>query len=193
LSLKNKKRSLIFIGVLITLILLIAAFFILKDVVLRGIYPLDYENEIAAYSKEYNLDPYFVASVIWAESGYRVKAVSKKGAVGLMQIMPETGEWIAGKLKIKDFDLKLLQAPETNIRFGCWYLRYINDKMGGDLPIVLSSYNAGPGRVEEWLGNKEYSEDGVHLKKIPFKETRNYVEKIERAYEVYKQLYKIEQ
>jgi soluble lytic murein transglycosylase len=189
---KNKKKSKVLIGILIAVIVLAAAFFLLKDVVLKGMYPLDYEKEIASYSKEFSLDPYFVASVIWAESKYDAKAVSSKGAIGLMQIMPDTGEWIAGKLKVKDYEEGMLEKAETNIRFGCWYLRYINDKLGSDLPVVLAAYNAGPGRVEDWLANKEYSKDGVHLDKIPYNETDRYVDKIKRAYEVYKQLYKIQ-
>lgn len=187
----SKKKKII-LWLIITVILLIAAFFLLKDIVLMSIYPLKYEKEILQYAGEYQIDRHLVAAVIWAESSFDADAVSKKGAMGLMQIMPDTGEWIAQKLKIKDYSLKQLKTPGFNIRLGCWYLRYLNDKFGSDTINMLASYNAGPGKVQSWLNDKKYSSDGLKLENIPYEETKEYVEKITRAYEIYKSLYKIE-
>lgn len=188
----SKKKKAIVLWLVLTVILLIAAFFLLKDIVLKSVYPLKYEKEIVQYAGEYKIDRYMVASVIWAESGFDADAVSKKGAMGLMQIMPDTGEWIAQKLKIKYYSLEQLKSPGFNIRSGCWYLRYLNDKFEGDTTKMLASYNAGPGKVQNWLSEKKYSSDGLNLETIPYEETKKYVEKITRAYEVYKSLYKIE-
>jgi soluble lytic murein transglycosylase len=187
----NKKAKIIIIGLAIIIVLVAVAFFALKDIALRTIYPLDYKETIVQYAKEYTLDPNLVATVIWAESDYDANAESNKGAVGLMQIMPDTGQWIAKKLKIKNYSEESLKDPKTNIRLGCWYLNYLNNKFDGDLRNTLAAYNAGPGRVEGWLADKSISDDGETLKNIPYDETSNYVEKIERVYEVYKSVYKL--
>jgi len=187
--LKSKKKKLFIL--IIIIILLAAAFFLVKDIVLKSIYPLRYENEINRYADDYKLDHYLVASVIWAESKYDPDAVSKRGAIGLMQIMPDTGEWIAGKLNIENYKESLLTDPQVNIRMGCWYLRYLSDKFTGDTRKILAGYNAGPNKVQNWLKDKDNSSDGKELENIPYEETKNYVDKIVRAYEVYKSLYKI--
>lgn len=153
-------------------------------------YPLEYEELIRSYAAEYGLDPYFVASVIWAESGYDSDAVSRVGASGLMQIMPDTGTWIAGKLGESAYTQESLFSPEVNIRYGCWYLSYLTDKFAGNEVKILAGYNAGPGRVDEWQqtwgeGHTPTAED------IPFEETKNYVTKIEKAKDIYKKLYTI--
>ena len=104
-----------------------------------------------------------------------------------MQIMPETGEWIAGKLK-EPYDEETLQEPEQNIRYGCWYLEFLFERFS-DPDTVLAAYNAGHNAVRKWLQNSDYSDDGESLQVIPYDETRNYVEKVRRAYEKYKDLY----
>ncbi len=152
-------------------------------------YRLEYPALIQQYSREYSLDPYLVAAVIHCESGNRPEAESPKGAVGLMQIMPETGAWIGEKLGVEGFETEMLKAPATNIQMGCWYLNYLLDRFDGNLPHALAAYNAGPGNVSKWLEDPACAQDGV-LREIPFEETRNYVERVERAYAVYEELYK---
>ncbi len=154
-------------------------------------YTLLYEDSIAAYAKEYGLDPYMVAAVIHTESGFDPNAVSHAGAIGLMQVMPETGEWIAGKLGVEPFDINALYDPDTNIRFGCWYLGFLRERFGGANELVWAGYNAGQGRVDEWLADPAVSADGVSLTDIPFEETADYVKKVETAYKRYKELYEI--
>lgn len=150
-------------------------------------YPLLYPDLIEKYAGEYQLDPYLVAAVIHVESRNRSDAVSSKGAVGLMQVKPDTGEWIAEKLK-KEFSPDNLTDPETNIEMGCWFLRFLFDRFEV-ADTAIAAYNAGHGRVNEWLGDEKYSQDGEVLTAIPFKETREYVEKIQRAYEKYREIY----
>lgn len=151
-------------------------------------YRLEYPAQILSSSAEFGLDPYLVAAVIHCESGNRPAVVSAKGAVGLMQIMPDTGGWIAEKLGIASFSEAMLTDPAVNIRLGCWYLRYLTDRFGGVRSHALAAYNAGPGNLKKWLEDDAYSQDGL-LVDIPFEETSSYVERVERAYEKYKKLY----
>lgn len=154
-------------------------------------YKLNYPNEIIAGADEFGVDRFLVAAIIHCESSNRKNVVSPVGARGLMQIMPDTGAWIADKLEVKDYTDEKLFDPETNIRFGCWYVNYLMDKFNGNRVNVLAAYNAGPGNVSEWLKNEEYSSNG-ELVKIPFPETSQYVQKVQRVYEKYAQLYKNE-
>lgn len=152
-------------------------------------YPLEYADIIDEYSAEYQLDPALVCAVIYAESGFRSDAVSVDGARGVMQIMPETGEWIASKLGEDDFTVERLFEPELNIRYGCWFLNYLFYRFSGDSQKALAAYNAGQGNVDSWLARPECSSDGVTLEYIPVRETRNYVKKVKAAHDVYLELY----
>lgn len=156
--------------------------------VMRGAYPLEYASEIAQDAAQYGLDPYRVAAVIRTESGFNPNAVSGAGARGLMQLMPETGEWIAGKLGVEGYNDDMLFVPETNISFGCWYLAFLHDRFGGKSDVVSAAYNAGHGRVSEWLADDAYSEGG-ELISIPFEETSKYVDRVSQAEKMYRKLY----
>lgn len=166
---------------LICLILVVAAAALLRAVVVYRVYPLEYQQAIRQSSEEYALDPYLVSAVICAESRFDPKAVSPKGAVGLMQIMPDTGAWIAGKLGM-DYSPEMLTDPEVNITLGCWYLRYLTDRFEDDLDKVLAGYNAGPNKVSEWAG------EGA-LDDIPYPETEKYLTTVTRNHYIYKGLY----
>lgn len=117
---------------------------------LTTVYPLRYERAITAAAAERKLDPYLVFGVIRAESRFRPHIVSRAGAIGLMQITPATGRWIAGKLNRAGFAPADLYDPQVNLQFGTWYLRYLIDRFDGDLDSALLAYNAGPGNVERW-------------------------------------------
>lgn len=138
------------------------------------LFPVKYKEEIIANSQKYNLPPKLVASVINVESGYNKDAVSKVGAKGLMQIMPATANEIATKLNIETYDI--LNEP-TNIEFGCYYLSYLLSRYNNNLVLALASYNAGLNNVDNWIKNDEYFVDNT-LIRIPFKETENYIKKI---------------
>lgn len=150
---------------------------------------IEYVNEITRYAGEYDLDPYLVAAVINTESNFDPDAVSHAGALGLMQIMPETGEWIAGKLGIQDFNKEMLLEPEINIRFGTWYLHFLNERFGGDPTLIAAAYNAGHGRVADWLQDADFSDPEGNLVHIPYEETSSYVEKIAKTQEEYRRKY----
>lgn len=151
-------------------------------------YPMRYEQEIRAAAAEFSLDPAYVASVALAESSFDAQAVSSDGAIGLMQIMPSTGEWIAGKLD-EAFDVQNLYDPAVNLRYGCWYLRFLLDRYDGDMRTASTAYHQGQGRVDEWLQNPEYSQDGRTLSVISSSVTDTYVNRILDSYEHYQELY----
>ncbi|WP_229768585.1 lytic transglycosylase domain-containing protein [Tissierella pigra] len=159
-------------------------------VVLTTKYPIGYKSAIVKYSNEYNLDPYLVASIINVESKYDKNAISSKEAKGLMQIAPQTGQWAGEVLGIENYNAEMLFDPEVNIRIGTWYLNNLFTEFNGDLDLVLAAYNAGSGNVSKWLDNEEYCRDGVTLSVIPFKETKDYLVKIQDNYKVYSSVYK---
>ena len=151
-------------------------------------YPMTYAPEIRAAAQEFSLDPAYVASVVLAESSFDAEAVSSAGAIGLMQIMPATGEWIAGKLD-DVFDVERLYEPSVNLRYGCWYLRFLLDRYDGDMRTASTAYHQGQGRVDEWLQDPQYSQDGRTLTAISSAVTDTYVNRIMESYEHYKELY----
>ena len=179
----NNSRTSRKVWTVICLVLVWAVAIAVRSDAIYRIYPLDYQESIDAYGTEYGIDPYFISAVIYAESGFDEQAVSQKGAVGLMQIMPETGEWAAQKVGIEDYTEAMLGTADTNIQIGCWYLGYLNDLFEGDARKILAAYNAGPANVQEW------TEDDGSLESIPYEETENYLEKVQRYYEIYKRLY----
>ena len=152
-------------------------------------YPTEYEDIVLKYSDMYGVDQYLVYSIIRSESNYTENAVSNKGAIGLMQIMPDTGSWVAEKLKIENFTSEDLFDTEKNIMIGVWYFKYLLDKFDGEISLAVAAYNAGPTNVNKWLSQKEYSENGDKLNVIPFEETRKYEEKVMNTYAMYKRIY----
>lgn len=186
---KKKGGIAALIIVLVVLIIVFAAYLYFGEG--KSTYPLEYEELIWKYAGEHSLDPYLVAAVIRTESHFDAEAVSAAGAMGLMQVMPDTGNWISEKLGEEGFTSGDLFDPETNIRYGTWYLKFLSDKFDGNTDLMLAAYNAGHGRVGEWLEDEEYSEGG-NLVNIPYKETDEYIKKVNKAYEKYKEIYEAE-
>ena len=152
-------------------------------------YPTSYAEHVSKYAAMYDVDEYLVYSIIRAESNYKNDAISNKGAMGLMQIMPDTGEWVAEKLKLENFTPEDLLDSEKNIMIGVWYFKYLLDKFDGKLSLAVTAYNAGPTNVNKWLSQKEYSDNGEMLNTIPFEETRKYEKKVMNNYTMYKKIY----
>lgn len=150
--------------------------------------PYKYEEYVNIYSKEYELDPLLVLSIIKCESNFDKSATSNKNAKGLMQIMDSTGEWAANEIGIKDFQVDMLLDPKVNIQIGCWYLNNLRNEFG-DLDLIIAAYNGGSGNVNKWLNDNAYSLDGKKLHYIPFKETKKYVDKVNTTYNIYKFFY----
>lgn len=169
------------------IIILIAIFPKVKNEILKIVYPTKYEEYVYKYSQEYNVDPLLVFAIIKAESNFKPNVVSKSGAVGLMQLLNSTAEDTARKLKLEYNTKENLYNPETNINIGTKYFSTLYEKYQ-NVTIALTAYNAGSGNVDKWLENGTLKKDGSNAEDIPFKETNNYVRKILRDYEVYKEL-----
>ena len=134
------------------------------------------------YAEIYGLDRNSVLAVIRCESGFREDALSPAGAVGLMQLMPETAKFIAEKAGIENYDIR---SVDGNIRLGCAYMSYLKSCFSNE-KTILAAYNAGEGKVREWLSNGELSSDGVTLKRIPYRETARYVFRVGMFEKLYK-------
>lgn len=151
-------------------------------------HPLKYKDEIIACSYENDLPPELIASVINVESSFKAKSRSNKNAIGLMQIKLSTANYLNEINKQNKITEEELFTPETNIFYGTKYLKYLMNKFE-NLNTALASYNAGETRVRSWLKSGVYSLDGKILSYIPYEETRNYVDKINKNLKYYKKLF----
>lgn len=180
------KRLLVLLLIMI-IILFALGYFILFATVKDNHKP--YMELIEKYSQEYGVEKELVAAVIKAESGFNSDAQSHADAKGLMQITTDTGEWIANRLG-EDFDDENLYDPETNIRFGVYYLDYlINYYKSVDYAIM--AYNAGFGNVDLWIKEGILTGDIKDYENIPFAETKNYVNRVKKQYHINKEIYDI--
>ncbi len=148
-----------------------------------------WQDLIERYAGAYNLNPAFVTAIIRNESSFRTNAESSAGARGLMQMMPDTAQWVAGKLN-DSYDFDRLYEAETSIRYGCWYLNYLSELFRGDTVLVAAAYHAGQGAVWGWLGNPAISPDGVTvpIENIPISNTKTYAGRVTQAYGIYQTL-----
>ena len=153
-------------------------------------YPFPHQEIIEKYSHKYDVDVDLIASVINKESKFKNEAKSHRGALGLMQIMPETAKWIAKETGEKDFSLEKLNDPETNIRFGVWYLSTLQKEFWYNEVLTLAAYNAGRGNVHEWMEEYGWDYNFKAIKEIPYDETRHYVTDVIKGKAKYKLLYK---
>lgn len=179
------------IKIAITVTFVSAALFIACSVTaktaLKIFYPIKYTEFVEKYSAEYGVEPELVYAVIKTESSFNPDAVSQADAVGLTQITPETFEWIRTKLSEEDENLSLYD-PETSIKYGAFFLGYLVDEFG-NTDTALAAYHAGRGRVNGWLDDKDLSPDGKTLEEIPIPETAHYVKKVNKALNIYNNLY----
>ena len=180
-----KKRVLIWVVLFISLIIFFNTRFFLKI-----IYPIHFKEEIHTYGEMYQVDPLLVASLIKVESKFNERAKSKKGAIGLMQIMPTTGEWAAGQAGIADFEPEMLYDPEVNIQIGTWYISSLLNEFSGNLNLAIAAYNGGRGRVNQWLNYGVWDGREETISNIPYGETRNFASKVLYNYRRYKSIYR---
>lgn len=152
----------------------------------EALYPFPYQDLILNWSTQRQLNPLLVTALIRQESRFMPKIKSWVGATGLMQVMPETGEWISSKTNIKDYNL---EQPEDNIKLGTWYLDYTHEEHQNNSMLAVASYNAGPGNVSKWLQRFGWNDPDEFHEKIPFPETKGYVESVFGNYWNYLRLY----
>lgn len=157
---------------------------------MRFVYMWPYQNEIVTYANKNNIDPFLVAAVIKNESGFKPGAVSPVGAIGMMQIMPETGEWIARQMGLSSYRMQQLYDPKTNIRMGCWYLSELKYEFRGNMVLQMLAYNAGRGNTHLWMSANGWDYEFGKIANIPYEESRGYVASVLHDRDEYYRLYK---
>jgi len=185
-----KKAILRSIALILIIGISIAAGFIIDgicDAIDRKTHPRTYSEYVEKYSAIYDVPEAVIYATMRTESDFVSNAVSKVGAIGLMQMMPDTFKWLCEK-NGESLEEGMLYDPETNIRYGTFYLSYLYSEFGL-WETVYAAYNCGPGRVKEWQQNEKYADENGVLIKIPFKETSNYVKKVSKAVDIYEKLY----
>ena len=158
----------------------------------KAVYPQKYAEIVSKYADEYNVPEDVVYATIKVESSFDPEAISHAGARGLMQMLPSTFEWLTGDEHLGEhLTPNLLFEPEVNIRYGVYYLKYLYTKFDHKWDVACAAYNGGEGNVTEWLDDERYSDGEGNLTSYPknFKETKNYVKKINEAREMYRNLY----
>lgn len=168
--------------------ILFGAFCVTGKSVIKMLYPLKYTQLVEEYSAEFGIEKELLYAVIKTESSFNPNAVSNADAVGLTQITPETFEWLKTKLGEEDSELSLFD-PETSIKYGSFFLSYLLNEFE-NTDTAVAAYHAGRGRINGWLADKNISPDGKILTDIPIPETAHYVKKVNRALNIYKNLYK---
>lgn len=160
----------------------------------KKIYPDYYLSIIKDLSSKNSIDPYLVLAIIKAESAFELDIMSPVGAVGLMQLMPSTAAWMieTGMNRVVDFadwNESLLMKPEINLELGITYLRYLFDYFKQKICPAIAAYNAGPGRLNEWMKGGNQSNPDSFIETIPFLETKNYIKKVINFYFLYSMIY----
>lgn len=182
-----KKKTKILLVILCFLLLAVGVSFICRREIEKKLYPLGYSEFVTKYSREYDVPEDLVFAVIKVESDFDPDAESGAGAKGLMQLMPDTYDWLS-RLIGEESEPDRICEPEQNIKYGTYYLRNLYDRFH-NWNTAVAAYNAGHGRVKNWLADTRYSDDGETLKEIPITETKNYVNKVKDARQIYNDLY----
>lgn len=156
------------------------------------LYPFPYRDTVERYAGRYKVDCYLVAAVIKVESKFQHDVHSHRGAVGLMQLMPDTADWIAQRLGERDYQEIELHDPDRNIRYGIWYLADLEAEFKGNDVLALAAYNAGRGNVRGWMEDYGWNDDFSDVQAIPYKETRAYVKQVLSLQGKYRKLYAAE-
>lgn len=182
---KKSSKVIIISLVLLTVFALLAVY--MAERIQEYLYPREYSEYVTKYSAKYNVPEALIYAVILAESGFDADAKSHVGANGLMQLMPDTLDWLS-RLLGEEVPTGDIFDPETNIKYGTYYIRHLIDRFG-DTETAIAAYNAGHGRVANWLKDARYSDDGKTLKEIPLAETKNYVNRVNENYKHYIKIY----
>jgi len=152
----------------------------------QAIYPFPYSGIIQRWAKERQLNPLLVTGLVRQESRFQPKIESVVGARGLMQVMPETATWIAEQTDVDSYELTV---PEDNVRFGTWFLDFTHAQYSNNSLFAVASYNAGPGAVDEWIAKRDFSNADEFVEKIPYPETKGYIDSVFGGYWNYLRLY----
>ncbi len=180
-------RALVIAGV--ALLAAAAALFFALRAYYRNVFPQKYQEYVERYAAEYQVDPHFVYAVMKTESDFRPNAVSVNDACGLMQLLPSTLDWLQALTPEADHYVREdLFSPEINIKYGVFFLSILLKEFK-TVENAAAAYHAGVNGVRGWLKNPDISPDGQTLANIPYPDTRQYVERIQRYYRIYQTLY----
>ncbi|HIS50695.1 MAG TPA: lytic transglycosylase domain-containing protein [Candidatus Gallacutalibacter pullistercoris] len=186
---RKRKKGRIFLGIVAFLAIAVLCLYFSKDALLKKVYPLPYYEIVMTEAEKNGLNPALVYGVIRAESGFDPNAVSHANARGLMQMTPQTFEWVQTMIPDSEhLTAEDLFDPEVNIRFGCELLSLLISHYDNE-STAICAYNAGMGNVTSWLENPEYSSDGTTLNVIPFGETQEYLKRVIANRDMYLRLY----
>jgi soluble lytic murein transglycosylase len=152
----------------------------------EALYPFPYMDVVEKWAAERQLNPMLVIALMRQESRFEPQIRSVAGAVGLMQVMPATGDWIANQIDLTDYDL---DDPDDNVKLGTWYLDYTHATYEDHSLLAIASYNAGPGNVDDWMNRFGLDDPDRFVEQIPFPETKGYVEAVFENYWNYLRLY----
>lgn len=181
---KRNRKMFILLGILLGVFLLINT-----PLVWKWMYPIKYQEEVIKASDRFKVNPHLVLAIIRAESDFSTDKVSKKGAIGLMQVMPDTAEWVVIQGNLQPITKEQLFEAQTNIEIGTWYLAFLLQMFGGDQIKAIAAYNAGPGKVNEWIKQDLWDGTVQTVEDIPYGETRKYVQRVVYFQERYQQVY----
>jgi soluble lytic murein transglycosylase len=152
-------------------------------------FPFPYRELVRREAAEWGIDPFLMAAIIRQESSFKADIVSPAGAIGLMQVMPPTGQQLARRHGPDPFTNASLTRPEVNLHLGAAFFVDMSRRYDHDLPLVLSAYNAGPTRASAWRQFPEVADPLRFTERIPFDETRGYVKSVRRNLALYRVLY----
>ena len=186
---KTTRHTLVILLIICISILVGLLTSLIWDVIDKKTHPEDFSDIVTKYAAEYNIPDYIIFAVIKVESDFDPTASSGE-AHGLMQITPSTFEWLTGDDHLGEhLPENSLYDPEVNIRYGCYYLKYLLAKFDYNWDTVFAAYNGGEGNVAKWLKDDKYSDGKGNLTNIPFPETEKYVKKVNAAIDTYKKIY----
>ncbi len=152
----------------------------------QALYPFPFPELILGWAQKRDLNPLLVTALVRQESRFQANIRSVVGAVGLMQVMPSTGEWISDQIGQADY---VLDLPADNVKFGTWYLDFTHREYDNNSLFAVASYNAGPGAVAQWIAEKDFTNADEFVEQIPYPETKGYVESVFGGYWNYLRLY----
>lgn len=189
---RRKKSWMLAQKVLLLLLSVILIAYVIWQIpsVEKIVYPYPHKATIQKYAAQYGVDPLLVVAVIREESKFLPQSESHKGAIGLMQLMPNTAKSIAASLGDKTYSEAELLNPEKNIQYGTWYLASLQKVFSNNTTLVIAAYNGGRGHVQEWINSGQIDPQNIQQQDIPYKETRDYVSRVLKSYNKYISLYR---
>jgi soluble lytic murein transglycosylase len=182
---------LVFGGMALTVIAVVLAVPLFRVAVNDLTLPLYDQDIIRQQAADKHLDPALIAAVIYAETKFNPQT-SSAGALGLMQILPQTADFLARKSGATTFTTADLATPQVNIAYGSYYLRFLLDHYQGNKMLAVAAYNGGEANVDQWVADARAQGHALTVDEIPFPETRAYVEKVLQAQKDYRRTYATE-